>query len=45
MDNSVFVIRDISGTKLVTHWKQSFSHLNEYTLQLNFIDMIDAMCL
>ena len=42
--NSIYVIHDISGLKLLTHLRLNFSHLNKHKFLHNFKDSINPMC-
>ena len=42
--NSIYVIHDISGLKLLTRLRLNFSHLNKHKFLHNFKDSINPMC-
>ena len=43
-ENSVFVIHDTKGLKLLTHLRLDFSHSNERKFSHGFKDTVDPMC-
>ena len=42
--NSVFVVHDINGGKLLTHLRLDFSLLDVHKFQNNFNDIINPIC-
>ena len=42
-ENSVFVVHDINGLKLLTRLTMNFSHLNEHKFRHNFNDTINPL--
>ena len=43
-ENSVYAIHEMSGLKLLTRLRLSFSHLNEHKFQHNFKDTFNPIC-
>ena len=42
--NSVFVIHELKGSKLMARLRLNFSHLNEHKFRYSFRDTVDLMC-